>query len=119
MEVYNNNLKNNIKFINNIESYGIDEIEIVGYDPFYDDVHEYNPQYTKEYLKRVISILRIMYPELKIKISYATNGKNYFEDILPLGINSINGVYCNKTNKLYNIEKIRCILQKMSENEKK
>lgn len=115
MEIYNNNIEENINFINKLKEFNVDSIEIVGYDPFYDDVHEYNPQYTKEYLKRVISILRIMYPDLKLKISYATNGNNYFDEIIPLGINSINGTYCNKTNKLFNIEKIMDIIQKISQ----
>lgn len=119
VEIYNNNLEENIEFINNLREYDVDAVEIVGYDPFYDDVHEYNPQYSKEYLKRVISTLRIMYPELELKISYATNGCNYFDEIIPLGINSINGIYCNRTNKLFNIERIRNILQKIPENQKK
>ncbi|RAP54074.1 MAG: hypothetical protein BZ137_04225 [Methanosphaera sp. rholeuAM130] len=119
LEIYNNNLKENINFINNLNNLKVDSIEIVGYDPFYDDVHEYNPQYTKEYLKKVVSILKIFYPNLELKISYATNGNNHFEEVIPLGINSINGIYCNKINKLYNIENITDILQKMEHNEKK
>lgn len=113
MEIYSNNIEENIKFINNLKNYKVDSVELIGYDPFYDDVHEYNPQYTREYLKRAVSILKIMYPDLELKISYATNGCNYFEDVISLGINSINGVYCNRTNKLFNIEKIRDILQKI------
>jgi hypothetical protein len=113
LEVYNNNLKNNVKFINKLKNYDINSLEIIGYDPFCEDMHEYNPQYTKKYIKRTVSILKIMYPDLKLKISYASNGNNFLEELLPLGINCINGIYCQNTNKLFNIEKVMTILQKM------
>lgn len=110
LEIYNNKVEENIEFLNKSKKYKIDSIEIVGYDPFYDDVYEYNPQYTKEYLKKTISIIKIAYPEKELKISYATNNNNYFEDILNIGVNTINGIYCEKTSELFNVEKIRKII---------
>lgn len=82
-------------------------IEIKGYDPFYDSPEEYNPHYSQQYLKKIISILRIILPKTNLKLKYATNGNNDMEKNVKLGINTITGVYFDKNKpQLYNIDKI-------------
>ena len=82
-------------------------IEIKGYDPFYDSPGEYNPQYSQQYLKKIISLLRIILPKTNLKLKYATNGNNDMEENVKLGINTITGIYFDKNKpQLYNINKI-------------
>lgn len=83
--------------INEIEKYDVDYIEIVGYDPFIDCPEEYNPQYTKDYLLKIISLLRILFPDKEIKIQYATNNNNFFKNY-KIGVNCITGIYTKKLN---------------------
>ena len=93
--------------IDNLLKINPDVIEIIGYDPFYDTPEEYNPQYTQDYIKKIISILRIVFPKTKLKIKYATNKNNDIKNYLKLGINIISGVYFNKTNpSIYNVDEI-------------
>lgn len=89
--------------IREIKEYNVDYIEIIGYDPFIDSPEEYNPQYTKEYILKIISLIRIMFPQKEIKIQYATNDNNYLEDYIRLGVNTITGIYTPHLNsKLHN-----------------
>lgn len=97
--------------IDNLIKINPNVIEILGYDPFYDTPQEYNPQYSQDYLKKIIAILRIIFPKTKLKIKYATNNNNDLENNLKLGINIISGVYFDKNNpKTYNIQDIMKIL---------
>ncbi|WP_455645300.1 hypothetical protein [Methanosphaera sp.] len=97
-------LKNTIR---NLIKINPDTIEIIGYDPFYDSPYEYNPQYSTEYLKKIISILRIIFPKTNLKIKYASNENNNFENILKLGVNKISGIYTDDTKPtLFNVDKI-------------
>lgn len=82
-------------------------IQLVGYDPFIDATEEYNPQYKKEYLLKILSIIRILYPETEIKIQHATNENNFYYETLKLGINAITGIYPEKFNEI--ISTIECI----------
>lgn len=96
-----------LKKIRKIQKYNISSIEIKGYDPFIDSPEEYNPQYTKEYLTKIICILRIIFKDKELKIQYATNCNNYFKEYRKLGINTITGIYTSKINKkLGNINQI-------------
>lgn len=96
-----------LKKIRKIQKYNISSIEIKGYDPFIDSPEEYNPQYTKEYLMKIICILRIIFKDKELKIQYATNCNNYFKEYRKLGINTITGIYTSKINKkLENINQI-------------
>ncbi|OED30214.1 hypothetical protein [Methanosphaera sp. WGK6] len=97
-------LKNTIDNIININP---DTIEIVGYDPFYDSPYEYNPQYSLMYLRKIIAILRIIFPKTNLKIKYASNKNNDFNNILKIGVNKISGIYTDDTQpQLFNIDKI-------------
>lgn len=88
-----------------VEKYSVDSIEIVGYDPFIDCPEEYNPQYSKDYILKVITLLRIIFPKKEIKIQYATNDNNYLEDYKKIGINTLTGIYTKNLNsKLENTE---------------
>ena len=90
----------------------IDMIEIKGFDPFLDSPEEYHPQYSKEYILKIISILRIYFPNKTIKIQYASNGNNYITDYIKCGINTISGIYTpNMNSKLQNIEEISEIIK--------
>lgn len=96
-----------LRKIRKIQKYNISNIEIKGYDPFIDSPEEYNPQYTKEYLMKIICMLRIIFKDKKLKIQYATNGNNYLKEYKKLGINTITGVYTPEINeKLENISQI-------------
>ena len=96
-----------LKKIRKIQKYNISSIEIKGYDPFIDSPEEYNPQYTKEYLMKIICILRIIFKDKELKIQYATNCNNYLKEYRKLGINTITGIYTSKINKkLENINQI-------------
>lgn len=91
--------------IKEIQKYNIDSIEIKGYDPFIDTPEEYNPQYTKEYILKNISILRAYFNNIEIKIQYATNNNNYFSEYKELGINTFTGIYTPYMNtKLQNVD---------------
>jgi len=91
--------------ISEIEKYDVDSIEIKGYDPFIDSPEEYNPQYTRDYILKIISLLRIAFPTKEIKIQYATNYNNYLEDYIKLGVNTITGIYTPHLNsKLENTD---------------
>ena len=91
----------------------IDSIELKGFDPFIDSPEEYNPQYSKEYITKVILLLKLYLPNVKIKIQYATNNMNFFDEYKKLGINTITGVYTPQmNNKLENINKIKKTLKK-------
>lgn len=91
--------------IREIEKYGVDSIEIVGYDPFIDSPEEYNPQYSRDYILKIISLIRIAFPEKEIKIQYATNANNFIDDYKKLGVNTITGIYTPHLNrKLENTE---------------
>ena len=81
-----------------IKKYNADYIEIVGYDPFIDSPEEYNPQYTKEYILKIIALLRITFPNKELKIQYATNGNNFLEEYKKIGINTITGIYTKNLN---------------------
>lgn len=81
-----------------IKKYNVDYIEIVGYDPFIDSPEEYNPQYTKEYILKIIALLRITFPNKELKIQYATNGNNFIEEYKKIGINTITGIYTKNLN---------------------
>lgn len=107
LDIYNpRKLDSNIKVIEKLDDYKIDFIDIRGFNPFFDSPQEYHPQYTREYLLKTISILRILYPDIKLKVQYATNGRNYFNETLKLGITNISGVYANKLEKIYNYEEV-------------
>lgn len=94
--------------IKEIQKYDVDIIEIKGYDPFIDSPEEYNPQYTKEYILKNICILRAYFNNKKIKIQYATNEKNYFQEYEELGINTFTGIYTPHMNtKLQNVNCIK------------
>lgn len=91
------------KEIKKLLKYDVDSIQIKGYDPFIDCPEEYNPQYNIEYLSKIISILRLIFPDKELKIQYATNNNNYFKEFKKLGINTITGIYTPKmSNKLQN-----------------
>lgn len=91
--------------IREIEKYDVDSIEIVGYDPFIDSPEEYNPQYSRDYILKIISLIRIAFPEKEIKIQYATNANNFIDDYKKLGVNTITGIYTPHLNrKLENTE---------------
>ena len=91
-----------------IEKYDVDYIEVIGYDPFIDSPEEYNPQYTKEYILKIISLIRIAFPQKEIKIQFATNGNNYLEDYKKMGVNTITGIYTPHMNsRLNNTDIIR------------
>lgn len=91
-----------------IEKYDVDYIEVIGYDPFIDSPEEYNPQYTKEYILKIISMIRIAFPEKEIKIQFATNDNNYLDDYKKLGVNIITGIYTPHLNsRLQNTDIIR------------
>lgn len=95
---YGETYKDIIGKINEIQKYDADYIEIVGYDPFLDCPEEYNPQYSKEYILKIISLLRILFPEKEIKIQYATNNNNFLENY-KIGINCITGIYTKNLNR--------------------
>lgn len=96
------------KKIKEIQKYDIDIIDIKGYDPFIDSPEEYNPQYTKEHILKNISILRAYFNKKEIKIQYATNEKNYFQEYKELGINTFTGIYTPYMNtKLQNVNCIK------------
>lgn len=94
--------------IDEIKKYAVDIIEIKGYDPFIDTPEEYNPQYTQDYILKIISLLRICFPDKEIKIQYATNGNNDIPTYLKNGVNTITGIYTPRMNsKLQNVEQLR------------
>lgn len=95
---YGENHDDFLSKINEIRKYDVDYIEIVGYDPFIDSPEEYHPQYTKDYILKIISLLRILFPKKEIKIQYATNNNNFLEDYIAIGINTITGIYTENLN---------------------
>lgn len=97
--------------IEKILKYNISSIQIIGYDPFIDCVEEYNPQYNIEYLSKIISILRLIFPNLELKIQYATNNNNFLKQFKKLGINTITGIYTPKMSKELQNTKIMNILE--------
>ncbi len=102
---YNEGYTDILDKISEIEKYDVDSIEIKGYDPFIDSPEEYNPQYTRDYILKIISLLRIAFPTKEIKIQYATNDNNYLEDYIKLGVNTITGIYTPHLNsKLENTD---------------
>lgn len=102
---YNRGYEDILDKISEIEKYDVDSIEIRGYDPFIDSPEEYNPQYTKDYILKTISLLRIVFPEKELKIQYATNENNHLEEYAKLGVNTITGIYTPHLNsKLENTE---------------
>jgi biotin synthase-like enzyme len=102
---YNEDYVGIFQKIREIEKYDFDTIEIRGFDPFIDSPEEYNPQYSKEYILRIITLLRITFPDKELKIQYASNGNNFIEDFIKYGINTITGIYTPQMNlKLQNID---------------
>lgn len=95
--------------IKELEKYDVDYIELVGYDPFIDSPEEYNPQYTREYILKIISLLRILFPKKEIKIQYATNNNNYLKNYKKIGINTITGIYTKHLNS--NLENTHILKQ--------
>lgn len=110
---YNETYHDIVDIIVKIKKLGVDCVEIKGFDPFIDSPEEYNPQYSKEYILKIMLILRLYLPEIEIKIKYATNDNNHIEDYIGLGVNVITGIYTPYLNsKLENITEIDEILKK-------
>lgn len=105
---YNESHHDIFNIIERIKKLNVDYIEIRGFDPFVDSPEEYNPQYSKEFILKIIILLRLYLPNVELKIQYATNENNYLEDYIKLGINTITGIYTkNMGKKLENIDKIQ------------
>lgn len=85
--------------IREIQKYDVETINIVGYDPFIDSPEEYNPQYSQDYVQKIIAILRIIYPQKELKIQYATHGNNDIKKYSYIGINTITGIYTPRMNR--------------------
>lgn len=101
------------EIIMKIKKYGIDIVELKGFDPFIDSPEEYNPQYSKEYILKIIMLFKLYLPKVELKIQYASNNCNFIEDYLKLGINTITGIYTkNMNSKLENITELQKILKK-------
>ena len=104
---YNESHEDIIKLIDKVNDYKIQSIEIKGFDPFIDSPEEYNPQYSKENILKIISLLRIFLPKTELKIQYASNGNNYLKEYTSYGINTITGIYTpNMNGKLNNTQEI-------------
>ena len=56
-----------------VERFEFDSIELLGFDPFIDTPDEYTPQYSQNNLLKIISIFRILFPNLVLKVRYAHN----------------------------------------------
>lgn len=110
---YNETHIDMFNIINKLKKLDIDFLEIKGFDPFLDSPEEYNPQYSKEYILKIIRLLRLYLPDVELKIQYATNNCNYFDDYLKLGVNTISGIYTKRMNsKLENTYVISELLKK-------
>lgn len=110
---YNESHHDIFDIIMKMKKYDVDIIELKGFDPFVDSPEEYNPQYSKDYILKIILLFRLYLPEVEIKIQYAANNCNYVEDYLELGVNVVTGVYTKFMNsKIENITKLNEMLKK-------
>lgn len=103
---YSETVDDLIKSLTHIQHIEPENLQVVGYDPFYDSPGEYNPQYTQEYLTKILAILRILYPKTNIKLQYATNKNNNLNMDTEIAVNTITRVYTNKTSHLYNVDEV-------------
>lgn len=103
---YSETVDDLIKSFTHMQHIEPENLQVIGYDPFFDSPGEYNPQYTQEYLTKILAILRILYPKTNIKLQYATNKNNNLNMDTQIAINTITGVYTNKTSHLYNVDEV-------------
>ena len=106
LTIDNKNIITNIENLDNTEEKNIHSIQLIGYDPFIDVIEEYNPQYKREYLLKIICIMKILYPQIELKIQHSANNNNFYDESIKLGINTITGVYTNKNSTSFNVNEI-------------
>jgi len=113
-ELVIDNVKSHIdllKIFRILERFEFDSIELLGFDPFIDTPDEYTPQYSQKHLLKIISIIRIHFPNLVLKVRYAHNGNNNLVKNIYCGVSVINGVYTNPNyESVYNFDDINTIL---------
>lgn len=103
---YNESYHDIINTLNNLIKINPKTIQVIGYDPFCDTPGEYHPQYKKDYLQKMLAILRVILPDVKIKLQYATNNNNNITENMKVALNCITGIYPDKTSKQFNADKI-------------
>nr|WP_295164519.1 hypothetical protein [uncultured Methanosphaera sp.] len=54
----------------------------------------------------MLAILRVILPDVKIKLQYATNNNNNITENMKVALNCITGIYPDKTSKQFNADKI-------------
>ena len=106
LNIDDKNILDDIENLGNLKEKNIHSIQLRGYDPFIDVIEEYHPQYTREYLLKIICIMKILYPEIELKIQHAANNNNFYEESIKLGISTITGVYTNKNSSTFNLNEI-------------
>lgn len=111
---YNESHQDIFNTIMKLKKYNIDTIELKGFDPFIDSPDEYNPQYSKEYILKFILLLKLYLPEVEVKIPFATNKRNFFDDFIKLGIKTFSGFYTSYMNsKLDNSNELLELIKKV------
>lgn len=88
-------------------------LEIKGFNPFIDSPEEYHPQYSKDFILKMILLFKLYLPKVELKIQYASNKNNYIPDFIKLNVDSISGIYTPFMNdKLKNTKEISKYIKK-------